>query len=358
MNYRLTEILPTKTLDASGTLLVDLNLKDPISALMFEYKNTRGSTTMADHLLACLSSIELIDGSEVLFSLNGAEMHALDYYDKGKSPYLLNTNISGNMGLAGLSYNFGRKLWDPELALDPKKYANPQLQIAFNRVTWDASSSAHTLKIMALCFDEKSISPVGFLRSKEVYNYTCGAQGTTQDILLPVGTSYRKLMVQAKAAAAYPWQVANILYLSEDNDKKVPLNEYTSAWMKVINSMYPAYREGLQFGGTATTMTVYGTPYYDINIAGALLAATAPLIIEKYPLNEPFTPNPGATTNGMFELSGYEPHACILVPFGNQDDMEDWYDTSKIGTLLLRITAGSAGTNGSVKVVTQELKKY
>jgi len=358
MNYRMTEVQPIKTLDASGTLLIDLNLKDVVSMLMFEYKNTRGSTTMADHLLSCLSSIALIDGSDVLFSLSGAEMHALDYFDKGKSPYLLNTNISGNMGLAALNYNFGRFLWDPLLAFDPKRYSNPQLQLTFDRVTWDASSSAHTLRVIAFCFDEKVVSPSGFLRSKEVYGYTCGASGTTQDILLPVGTPFRKLMVQAKAAAAYPWQVANILYLSEDNDKRVPLNEYTSAWLKFINSLYPAYREGLQFGGTATTMTVYATPYYDINIAGALLAATAPLIIEKYPLNEPFTPNPGATTNGMFEVSGYEPHGCILVPFGDQDDPDDWYDTSKVGTLLLRITAGSAGTNGTVKVVTQELKKY
>jgi hypothetical protein len=38
--------------------------------------------------------------------------------------------------------------------------------------------------------------------------------------------------------------------------------------------------------------------------------------------------------------------------------MADWYDPTPLGSLRMRVTAGSAGTNGTVATVLQQLKKY
>ncbi|GAI72139.1 unnamed protein product, partial [marine sediment metagenome] len=47
------------------------------------------------------------------------------------------------------------------------------------------------------------------------------------------------------------------------------------------------------------------------------------------------------------------------LPFGIQDDPEDWFDLSDIGNLRLTIKAGSSpGANSTCEVVTQQLRTY
>jgi hypothetical protein len=360
MKYRVAEIFPLTALDTTaGTKSIPLNLSDPISALLFEYKNTRGSTTMIEHPCACLPTISLVDGSDVIFSLSGKEMHALAHWDKAIPPYSLISNISGDMCLLGIPYNFGRKLWDPDLAFDPKKFKNPQLNISHSYRLMDASSSAHSLSIQALCFDEKTISPQGFLMSKTYATPAWVASGVwAADVLLPTDYLIRKLMLRGYLDDAYVYQVINHIKISEDNDKKVPYDHDVSTLMKLINSMYPRYQECLQASFTTGTLDVFCTPSFDIAVAGGFVGQTSGPAIEKYPLNEPFYITAGGSYNGAFQVSGHEPHATIIIPFGDQADLTDWYDVSKIGKLILKMKGGSAGSSSVVSVVTQQLRTY
>lgn len=41
-----------------------------------------------------------------------------------------------------------------------------------------------------------------------------------------------------------------------------------------------------------------------------------------------------------------------------KDDIEDWYDVTKVGNLKLRTRAGSAGINGVVEIVTEQFRAY
>ena len=358
MKYRLSEILATKTLAASGTETIDLNIADPISRLMFEYKQTRGSATSADHVAANISKIELVDGSDVIFSLTGKQMHALAYYHQSKSQDVHLTNIATIQQLLPLIYDFGVKLWDPNLAFDPKKYRNPQLKITHNVATSDASATVHSLRILAYCFDEKQITPMGFLSAHEIESFTSGAAGSYHYTSLPIEKIIKMLLIRGYYAAYQPWQVANQIRLSEDNDKHVPLDESTSLLMKWINSTYPRFVDGLQAGLTSSPVTFYATPHFGVNVAGHALVATAPVIVGANPIVEPFTLNGGATTQALFNVSGFQPHAVVAIPFGNQEDPGDWYDTTKLGSLVLRILAGDAGANGSLQVFLQQLTQY
>lgn len=358
MNYRISEILASKTLDASGTETVDIRVKDPISAILFEYKNARGSNTSVDHPAGCLSKIELVDGSDVIFSLSGKQMHALDYYHNGKTPYTYLTDAIGVQQLLGIGYNFGRRLWDPLLAFDPRRFSNPQLKITHDRVTCDASSSAHYLRILGFLFDEKVPAPVGFLSAREIQAYTSGADGSYKYIDLPTDRTIRKMLVYGYDDAYALYRVVSQIKISEDNDKRVVLDEPTSLLQKAVMAEYPAWREVLYAVLTATAKDVYCTPSFGITPAGAGEGSVTVYAGEAQPLNEPFKLQGSGSANAQVNVMGYLPHSIIPVNFGDQNDPEDWYNATKVGSLQAILKAGAAGTAGAVAVFLQQLRRY
>ena len=358
MKYRITEVLAEKSLDSSGTELIDINLTDPISALVFEYKNTRGSNTNAGHVALCLSKVELIDGSDVMFSLTGKQLHALAYFDVGKAPYTFLTNAVGVMEIIAPTYHFGRTLCDPSLAFDPKRHRNPQLRIQFDKTKNDASSSAHTLRILAYVFDEKTITPMGFLMTKELKAYDCGSEGSYEYTDLPLDYPFRKLLIQAYTADYQPWQVANEIRLSEDNDKRIPVDEKTSALMKYYNTIYPRWHERLYAVLSGTGADFYWTPQFDTIISGASETGGAVVSVEGEPMTSPKELVSSSSGNAVLDVSGFNPHGIVPLLFGDQNDTGDWYEVSKLGSLKMRVKAGSAGSSGSVSILTQQLRRY
>lgn len=358
MNYRVAEILASKTLDASGTEVIPIRVQDPISAMLIEYKNVRGSSTSVDHVAGCLSKIELMDGSDVLFSLSGKQLHALDYYDKGKTPYTFICNYPGTQQILGMSYNFGRKLWDPQLVFDPKKFDNPQLKITHNRATCDADSSNHYLRILGFLFDEKVPSPVGFLSSREVIAYTSGDNLTYKYIDLPTDQVIRKLLVYAYDDAYSPYQVVRNIKLSEDNDKRVVIDESFSLWMKQINSIYPEWEETLLLSLITTAMDQHITPSFALTISGKSDVEAAVVDVESGVNHSPVLLGADAAAGCHLEAHGYNPHSIVPILFGDQDDIDDWYDATRVGSLQAILQAGAAGTAGAVAVYLQQLRRY
>lgn len=358
MNYRQTQILAQKTMAASGTEVIDLDVQDPISAILFEYRNTRGGITDIEHIAACLSKIELVDGADVLFSLSGKQMQALDYYDAFQAGYVFNTWGIGIQELVAFTYHFGRKLWDPRLALDTKRFRNPQLKITHNRALKDASSSAHELKILGYIFDEKQITPEGFLMSKEIKAYTSGAADSYEYTDLPLDHPLRKLLIYAYDDAYSPHQVAKEIRLSENNDRRIPIDEGLSTIMKQVNSMYPRFQETLYGPLTAVVSDHYVTPSFDAVVTGTPETTPAYLAVESGALHSPIGLYCNAGLTVRATVSGFNPHSVVPLDFGDQQDPADWYDVTKLGNLKARVKAGTAGTAGAVALFAQQFRRY
>jgi hypothetical protein len=54
---------------------------------------------------------------------------------------------------------------------------------------------------------------------------------------------------------------------------------------------------------------------------------------------------------------GYMPHGCLPVEFGDQWDMGDWYDITRIKKLRLRLH--HPGTvSGNAYILLQQLRRY
>lgn len=358
MKYRVSEILAETSLGT--TTLPPINLKglDPLSALLFEYKLTRASNTNAAHVLSNLSKIELVDGTDVIFSLSGKEIHALDHYDQAKSPYTFRTNAIGVMELVGMRYNFGRKLWDQQLALDLSRFKNPQLKVTHSPTTADASASTHSLKVVGFMFDEQQITPSGYLMSKVVKSYTCGAESSYEYTDLPLDYPIRKLLIEAAAAAYYPWQVANEIRLSENNDKRIPIDEKLSTLMKWVNSHYPKFVEEIYAVLTTAAAAFYITPSFDAEVFGGADGVGGYIGVTAGGVHSPTNLYGNASLNYRLACQGFNPHSVVPLLFGDQDNPDDWWDVTSLGRLQARVKAGSAGTNGTVSLITQQYRKY
>jgi len=129
MNYRMASIVSEETIIPAKTKVIELDMKDIVSRLQINVELEMDGTVLGDNLAAVVSNIELVDGSEVLFSMSGKECQALDYYQTGVMPYMAITDMDNNDAIITYNINFGRWLYDNKLAFDPTKFNNPQLKI-------------------------------------------------------------------------------------------------------------------------------------------------------------------------------------------------------------------------------------
>lgn len=117
MRYRLTEIQPTLTVTDNKTSIFDINVEQPISRMVIHLRGTNADSVPDGHPAKGITKIELVDGSDVLYSLTGEEAQATDFYDTGITPLNVVSYVNANVWTGVFNMNFGRWLWDPKLAL-------------------------------------------------------------------------------------------------------------------------------------------------------------------------------------------------------------------------------------------------
>lgn len=359
MKHRFTELLGLTTLASGDITTIDLDMADPISELILDLRVTQGAgADSTEHNIKCFSKIEIVDGSDVLFSLDGTELQALDIYHSGIHPrggwfnYLPTTESDVQVAIS-----FGRYLWDELLAFDPTKFSNPQLKITFNTSLGGMNVSAGKISVLAALFDEKLISPLGFFMTKEVKQWTTVAAAHVYTDL-PLDFPYRKLLLQSRYAGSPPhWCFGNIK-LSSDQDKKVILNGEFRDLLFGIARENAFIREILTAGGQASKATKHCTPTMDVMGAGTQWRNdTDGGDVATY------SGDGGSyeyycelAQNTVHQISGWAPHGTIAIPFGKQDVIEDWEDLSGIGNLKLDITDGIS--SATTKVFIQQYRTY
>lgn len=364
MKYRVATILATKDLGASGTETIDINLQDPISRidLIWKTKVATVSVMTAPHI-DCLSKIELVDGSDVLFSMTGEEAQALNYYDRADVPTDDLSLTVNDYDTSVVSLDFGRFLFDPELALDPSKFRNLQLKVTWDEDAANGSVVVNSLTVNGHVFDERKVSPRGFLMSKEFYSYTPSASNW-EYIDLPTDYIIRKLMIRSKSTTITPYAALNTIKISEDNDSKIPLSMSGEELYRKIVELYPEMHLKCTLDNAVTAKTLYVMPtaddwihinYDDTAFVGSQSKfAVATITNNKIALAASVDIKALTATYG-----GYCPHSCLVYPFGEQSDINDWYDVTHLGSLQLQTQgAASVGTSPEAQVVLQQLRTY
>jgi len=357
MKYRTTTVLARSDLGVSGTKIIDINLKDIVSKLLFRIEATVVNTVFTGHVLDCVSKIELVDGSDVLCSLSAYQMDGLHFLDTGKLASLEVEALYDTTLDVFTAMLFGRFLHDPELAFDPKQFTNPQLRITYDATAVMALATHVYLTVLAECFDEKVPSPVGFLRNTEHYRYTSEAD-TYKYIDLPTDLPLRKLIVQPKRYQWAPVSTLAEVRIDEDNLKRIPFDldyvnlralmfhqfgevEYSFVSVGHVNPAWPLYTPVADMGPVeANNMVTIESPRVQ-GQAGSHLALHC-----------------SDTTNSVFGRGhGRIPCFMVCYPFGDQKDIDDWYDLAGVGSLKLRIKDGAVAP-ASTRVILQQLRRY
>lgn len=362
MFYRLATILAVETHTADITKVIDIDVKDPISQLVITYEPTSvGSASPNGHPALCISLIELIDGSDVLFSLSGVEAQAADFYHNKREPPNILFYTNGNKSEAIFNLNFGRFLYDPLYAFDPKKFTNPQLKITIDIDGGAIAPVTGDLTVLAHLFDEKPITPVGFFMHKEIKSYTL-TNSAHEYTDLPTDYTYRKLFFRAQRYGTGPEYQIDTLKLSEDTDKRVVINHTMFQILRALQGQTPPYREWIIGWGTTSATNFYCTPTYWPAFAGALWrTATTPAGLCFYSgdggrFSET---QEGAGPNWQAICEGWAPHGVIEIPFGLQDEPADWYNVSNIGNLKLDVKGtSSVGSSQTAEIFLQQLRPY
>ena len=358
MQHRLAEILAPEDLGGSGTKVIDITIADVISRIEVVFRTKNGNSAFEGHPAANITKLEIVDGSDVLFSLSGLEVQALNFYDRGLPADNHMTGSNGEWMRANFGIDFGRKLYDQELGFDPKKFANPQLKITWDEDVANTNCSDNYMLVQAYMFDELKPTPIGFLMSKETYTFTPSANAF-EYIDLPTDHLTRKMLIGSHQEERTFTQMIAEIKLSEDNDKRVPFDITGDELFWEIKKTFPEYIENVYMAIGTSDTEFRVTPSEDAVIVGSKTSTLAGLQI--------IFQN-GGLAKGKVETTaetiymlckGYIPHGYAAMPFGDPADMDSWYDVTKIGSLALRLKAGpSLASNPTTQVIVQQLRKY
>jgi len=358
MKYRIATLLPEEAQTAAGTKTIDIDISDIISRIQIKLDRLKSKNTMDAHPAADITKIELVDGSDVLFSMTGYEAQGLNIYDRRCGSMCEGTCINANDQISHYGLDFGRRLWDDELAFDPKKFTNPQLKVTHTLATSDTGVTSGTMEVRAWTFDEKKPSPVGFLQSKEIYTYTCGAANSYEYIELPKDYPLRKLLIRGYRDGYQPADQITEFRLDENVEKKIPIDIGVETYYSFMLGYWEPVKELIAGYSTSPYYTFYVTPtWYWQSVVLSQHSNFGPFIDTAYPGGKIAV---SATGSVWFEgyVTGYFPNHCIEVPFGVQDDINDWYDITGLEKVRLRLKAGGSGTSGTAQVVLQQLRNY
>jgi len=358
MKYRTQQLLSAESITTAGTKTLDIKIPDIVSRLTAKIKLTNSSWTPTGHPACAMVKMELVDGSDVLHSARGKYTRAIAHYGARVNPFAY-ANYTDN-GVADVVFPiyFGRKLWDRELALDPKRFTNLQLKMTHSYLLGGAVPDGATLEVWADLFDESPPSPQGYLSAQSLWGKTFVA--STYDYpSLPMDAPIRFIFVAAASDVEDPDINIDSVRITEKAGKSIIYDTSILTHLQNVEALWQAYTEWFE-GRTlaATDITFHFTAQKDL-----FLAITPSQDSDSY-INPIWTGggirkvNGAATLTVMGEASGRCPHGVIPFPMGDPDDISSWWDVSKEMTPEIRIGTGPGSTAAQYELLVQQLRRY
>lgn len=360
---RLTYIENRRVLADSGEITVDIDVRDPITALWIEFRADNGANGNQDNpLVDCLTSIDLIDGGKVLYSLNGYELFAMTANKLGHIPYNLITEIPSNVQNVNGCFMFGRWFGDQVYAFDPSKFQNPQIRFKWNlsvNRTVAATAYATGTGRLTLFADvmEGAPSPQGMLTARQLYSFTTAASGK-ESIDLPVDMRLKALLLRSASDSGGGLYGISNIKVSGDNDKFIALDMAKTDLQRWISLHVKPFLYKHGFRATSGD-TIYTALKQDEVVS--LTPDTGDTVIA-YNNNGIGNGAIVMTTGGVADtadknfwanIHGWQPWNTAFVEMGEWDDPATWLDATVFSKLKLELTQNVASSVASV-VIEQE----
>jgi len=340
----------------------DLDIVDPISALHISVSGTNGTTSNKGNFIEdVVTKVEIVDGSEVLLSMNMFELMALNFYKTGRYPLSGPSEWpSGGQGAGGFIY-FGRDLWDQEFAFDPKAFRNPQLKISLNKAAVRAASDTTAFKtgdnlkvsVMAKIMENAGSRPSKYLMPRSINRWTSSTSGERR-IELPTDFPYRMMLLRAYVQGSDINECLTDLKLTCDTDKYVALN-------RKVNDLTV---EALElFGRAIVKHDIFVSNDEDVRLVMNkepdcriywVDQALANIIGIAYQWSSQIklwiTTHAGVAdgTERSYTMveEGHCPHAVLAIPFGHMNREDTWFNPKEYGKIEAVVTEAVAATCG------------
>jgi len=363
MNYRISELHAEEEYITDKTETIDIDLTDPISEIVLFWRphNNVGNAEASEHLLKGLTKVEIIDGSDVLLSLTGLQAQAIDWYQNHTLRTPWNCYLNGNYADIQVGIPFGRYLWDRELAFDASKFTNPQLKVTMDIDAGGCGVDKIKLKVLAAIFDERKVTPRGFLMNKEIKEYTMGS-ATHEYTDLPTDYNYRKMFVQARTPGTEPEHEIDTLKLSEEHDRKIPFNAISfKDLMRLAAYKHGLITEDILLVELSTQTNGYCTP--TSRVGGQIQSWHEASSLHSHAFYDGdggrfYAINDLGADNVTIRVTGEIPHGVFEIPFGDEMDPADWYNVTKLGSLKADILSQTGGSTDDLQILLQQFRPY
>lgn len=361
MNLREVYIEKDKTLADSGNLVTELAVVDPVSEIQLRFKAKNYSDYNKNAPPArCISKIEIVDGADVLYSLDGMLAQAMSYYQTGRVPSMQRQAGPSENQEDHIVIRFGRSLWDKVFALVPNKFRNLQIKISWDLAKVRAVGAAGyltgsaKLSIIARLMEGLEAEPAGFLMAKKHYDWTTAASGDER-IPLPTDYPYVLMLLRAWEAEVKLYTTIANLKLSIDQDKDIPFDLASWDFLKMMENhwgkfildqhIFSAGEENIQsWLGVGETAVLIPEGQ---DAVGATAGAIDTLYgVDSGHLNLKVFGNDGQAKAACIHqllTIGQGLHHTFAYPFGLMEDPTSWLDAPGVGDIKAIITQGNAG---------------
>lgn len=359
MNYRQSELLAAESIMTAGTKTLDINVREPISRLMVVVRGTNSSWTPVGTPASIVTKLELVDGSDVLFSMRGCYAQAVSFYGTKIQPFNYINYTDNGICNANIPIDFGRYLYDPELALVPDKFRNLQLKVTHNYALGGATPDACTLEVWADLFDEKVVSPIGFLLSKSHWSKTLVASATDY-VELPTDYPIRLVMPAAFSNDEEPDINIDNIKLTEDHDRRILVEAGTLELLQMFESLYPAIQEYCEGRGSAgSNVEFFFTPCKDLQFAAHPSEDSDSYINFPWSGGNARNLMDSATSTVQVHVTGRSHSGVIPIPMGRIMEIDDWWDVTRLGSARAKLVTSSSGdTSALYELLLQQLRRY
>jgi len=345
-----------------------INIVDPITEfkIVFEVKAHHLGGIAADWywpepMPYMIREIAVLDGSEVIFALNGSLAFAASCFDLGYAPYHCHNEMWGRPNRWAFPIHFGRSLVDPNWIFDPTRFRNPSI-----RITWDSEwlhdnqegtyevSETYpiTISVHAKIMEEGA-DPVGYLMTKLIKEYTPAGPGN-EVTWLPMDFPHRKLFVRTYQFGA--WMTHNIthLKLSQDQDKWIPFDHRSYEFIRLMKNWFTevqlhgyhwieddAQREHL-CGDQSSGLVVSSTPTWIAAVTNWLGNTAFMSACTDAGVAAAVDSRVEVWSQGMTRT----PLDTFCYAFGDQEDPADWLSVTPMGNLRLILTHAAENWEG------------
>jgi len=345
-NYREVELLPVKSVGASGTETVDIAVDEPLTAL-YVYFRAVNEAAVADEAPPerCIDKIEIVDGGKVYYSCTGPEAVAAAVYDTGQWPSHYYDEFTSRGQFISIPLLFGLHIGDEQYAFSPGALLNPQIKI-----TW-THNALHTAAGYQLGVRVKAMqgvaAPRWALMTKNIRSFVSGGSGI-EGTELPVDLDIRRLYINAFKLTRYWAEMLTHLKLDCDVGKLIMLDTSAARFLDMLKETFPQ----VSLGSTVCFDDGVWKEGWLGNIMGAGANAISPGVFVNawsafagryWQWSET---DAGAASNDQvtqLRLFGYLPHTVLAYQFGRPNDPASWFKPSRYGQVKLDLTLGEAG---------------